>query len=462
MKIAYSDGALLDAAMTAQEGKVSVRCDRATYCAPVQRFANGETRLYPGLLQCGIDAAKDEGELLCCGSCLHFRFSGMSDQMSAGRQGYCGKVGFRSKKAVVSVEHLCGEHERIACWPADEGTLLEERMAVPKSTRGLAFSGCMLGLAVGDALGFPTEFRSHEQILKAFGPQGVTDMVALHDPRWPEPPYILGTRHPAGTYSDDTQMTIAVARGLLEAPDESTDATMNAIARFFVDWSRSDDNNRAPGGTCMTGCANLAQGVPWREAGVADSKGCGSAMRVAPIGLVFWRDQARLLELAKSSSLLTHGHPAGIAGAAAAALLVALALEKQSPSVMHAMLIETLGGQAKDLDRRLEQLPAMLEQPPEIALSEAGLGESWVAEEAVVSALYCFWRSPADFARTVLTAANTNGDSDSIACIAGAISGAFNGLDSIPLNWRRTIEGADELMGLAARLEAYSTTQLMT
>ena len=146
--------------------------------------------------------------------------------------------------------------------------------------------GAIIGLAVGDALGFPTEFISRHQILERFGPEGVTDFVASH--------------HPAGTYTDDTQMSIAVAEGLLDAGiDASIDDLMQAIANRFVTWARSPENNRAPGGTCLRGCANLADGVPWRDAGVANSKGCGSAMRVAAIGIAYQGE--RLEDVARAS-----------------------------------------------------------------------------------------------------------------------------------------------------------------
>ena len=276
------------------------------------------------------------------------------------------------------------------------------------------------------------------------------EFVALHDPRWPERPAILGKRHPPGTYSDDTQMTIAVAEALLAEDD--LDAAMRAMGAEFVRWSESPDNDRAPGGTCMTGCASLAAGVPWRDAGVSDSKGCGSAMRVAPIGLRFAGERARLLEVARASSLLTHGHRAAVESAAAAALLVALALEKRTPEQMHRAVLEECGPRSLDLADRLGQVPGLLSADPALALSAEGLGESWVAEEAVASALWCFWRSPDDFRTTVLTAANTDGDSDSIAAIAGGISGAFNGIGAIPAAWREGVEGAARLRTLAGRL----------
>jgi ADP-ribosylglycohydrolase len=82
------------------------------------------------------------------------------------------------------------------------------------------------------------------------------------------------------------------------------------------------------------------------------------------------------------------------------------------------------------------------------------LGEGWVGEEAVALALYCFLRYPNNYAKMVIRAANTNGDSDSIACIAGSISGAYLGIDAIPSDWTSRIEKSDYLADLAMRLEA--------
>jgi len=319
-------------------------------------------------------------------------------------------------------------------------------------TRSDAIVGAFVGAAVGDALGFATEFRSRAKILTAFGPEGVTDFVAQQDPRWTPPPHIIGAHLPPGTYSDDTQMAIAVAEALLAEPGRDLDAVMAEMARRFVAWSRSEENNRAPGGTCMTGCGNLEAGVAWREAGVAGSKGCGSVMRVAPIALAFARQPAWMLELARASSLATHGHPAAVEGCAATALAVALALERTPPGAFLAGIEKVTRGRSPDLDEAFDRLRGMQSLPPEEALTEGKLGEGWVAEEALVSALYCFLRTPDDFRSTVLAATNTDGDSDSIACIAGALSGAYNGLGAIPLSWREGVEDAPRLHELGEAL----------
>ncbi len=84
----------------------------------------------------------------------------------------------------------------------------------------------------------------------------------------------------------------------------------------------------------------------------------------------------------------------------------------------------------------------------------AVLGEGWVGEEAVALALYCFLRYPEDYENVVIRGANTNGDSDSIACIGGSISGAYLGINAIPQRWVKRIEKADYLADLAERLAA--------
>ena len=314
------------------------------------------------------------------------------------------------------------------------------------------YAGSILGLALGDAVGYPCEFRRRDRIVELFPPDGVTEPVAIRDPRWGEKPWIVGADHPPGTYTDDTQMSIAVARGLIEAGHEDLDSLMTRIGEHFVVWSRSDENNRSPGATCMTGCQNLARGAHWREAGVAKSKGCGSAMRVAPIGLFYARDRERLLEVARASSLLTHGHPAALEGAAAAALLVALALDGASCREMYDEVAEACRGRSPDFDAIWAKLPDLLDAPPEVALAEGGLGESWIAEEAVASALWCVWRAEGDYRRTVLLASNTDGDSDSIACIAGSIAGALRGTAALPTEWLAVLEDKNELADLAEEL----------
>lgn len=301
------------------------------------------------------------------------------------------------------------------------------------------FTGTMVGLAVGDALGLPTEFISRARILARFGPQGLTGFAP-------------GNGHPAGTFTDDTQMSLAVAEGLLAAQGEDLDELLRCICSRFVAWARSPDNDRAPGNTCLAGCRNLERGVPWREAGVANSKGCGTAMRVAPVGLRFYQDLERVAEVARATALPTHGHPAAVEGAAAAALMVALALRGQGPEEIYGEILRRCGGRSEDFDTCLARVPGSLDSPPDKVLARGGLGEAWVAEEAVASALYCVWRHPDDYRAAVLEAINTDGDSDSIGAIAGSVVGARLGLGGIPAAWVQGVEESARLQETGLRL----------
>jgi len=303
--------------------------------------------------------------------------------------------------------------------------------------------GCILGLAVGDALGYPTEFMTLPAILDRYGPKGIKG-------------FEKSKKHPPGTFTDDTQMTIAVAEALIEAGHGNLHELMTIMGQNFVEWADSEDNNRAPGNTCLAGCENLKSGIKWRDSGIKESKGCGSAMRVAPIGL-FYRTIEETIEKATSSSYITHAHPTGVAAAAGAAVAVKILFDGGiSPEGLLDELIAATGYLDEDYKNKMLQVKDVLKSDPVYAMQE--LGEAWVGEEAVACALYCFLKSPGDYALTVLTGANTNGDSDSIACIAGGLSGTYNGISRIPKRWVNHVEKTDDLFGLATRLFYASIT----
>ncbi len=323
------------------------------------------------------------------------------------------------------------------------------------SFRADQITGSIVGLAVGDALGYPHEFRTFDQVRREIGPDGITGFLKLKDPRFTRP-FIVGTDHPPGTFTDDTQMSIAVAEALLEAHTKDVDVLMPAVARRFIAWYFSDENDRSPGEATGIGCRALQDGVSWRTAGKEDSKGCGANMRVAPIGL-FYEDLDDVAAVARAQSLLTHRHDAAIEGAAAAALLVALALRGAAPAQMHAEVMRRCAGRSADFDRTFGKVPRVVDEDPRHVLvdlqkDDAALGEGWVAEEAVAAALYCAWRHPDDYRAAVLLAVNTDGDSDSLACITGSIVGARLGLQAIPAEWVRDVERSAYLLDLGRRL----------
>lgn len=292
----------------------------------------------------------------------------------------------------------------------------------------------MFGLALGDALGWPVEFDNLAEIKRRYGAQGIQ-----------EPP------DPA-LFTDDTQMTVALAEGLLDAGlTADIDTQMNAVGRRFIAWLHSDENDRAPGSTCIAGVKRFEAGMHWREAGIAHSKGCGSAMRVAPIGYLYQHDERRLREVAEASGLITHGHPAAVAASIAAAYAVKLALDGAPVQTYLSRIMNFTDGISDEFDAailRVGHVGAWTDE--EAALKH--IGEGWTGEEAVALALYCLLHYPDDYVACIRRAANINGDSDSVASIVGGIQGARLGIDAIPEAWRRRCEKREYLDDLARRM----------
>lgn len=294
----------------------------------------------------------------------------------------------------------------------------------------------LFGLALGDALGWPTEFLKLPTIYARYGENGIQ-----------EPP------NPA-LYTDDTQMTIALTNGLLDVGlDASLDSQMEAIAKRFIEWKNSPENNKAPGNTCMAAVRRLETGMAWRQAGIVSSKGCGSAMRVATIGYLYQNDETKLREIAMQSGIITHGHPAAVAGSIAAAYLVKLALDGVAPEEYLRRVMVFCEGISEDFDKAMIRVSHVLGWGSETHAMRH-LGEGWIAEEAVALALYCVLRYPDDYVAAVRRGATSEGDSDSIACIAGGIIGARLGLAAIPQDWRERCENKTYLSDLAKRMAA--------
>jgi ADP-ribosylglycohydrolase len=294
--------------------------------------------------------------------------------------------------------------------------------------------GIIYGLAIGDALGYPTEFMSLPRIKEKYGPLGIQDL-----PKFP------------ALFTDDTQMSIAITEALIKSGEKDVELVMEAVRDEFTKWYHSPENNRAPGRPCLIGVENMEGGQHWSESGVARSKGCGSTMRVAPIGYLYQHDPRKLKEVAHASGICTHGHPTGDAACIGTAYLVKLALDGTSPDKMIPELLDFTSGISKEFDQAILKVQECLGwEDEEKALDY--LGEGWIGEEAVALSLYSFLRYPDNYKKVVIRGANTNGDSDSIACIAGSISGAYLGIGAIPAKWIKEIEKADYLDSLSIRL----------
>ncbi|CAL9322248.1 ADP-ribosylglycohydrolase family protein [Streptomyces olindensis] len=331
-----------------------------------------------------------------------------------------------------------------------------------------AATGALTGLALGDALGYPTEFNDVPTILAKHGP-------------WRELPL------PKHAYvSDDTQMTLAVGRAVRTAMDRGL-LTPSELARTlreeFLDWYQSPENNRAPGGTCLRACALLKdEARPWQDASQINSKGCGANMRVAPLGLVPGLSDEQRAGAAQLQAALTHGHPTGLAASDLTAHAVRLLAQGTEPAALVGMLRSyALENRSHYHERWLGDLWRRAQDPtPEQFIARGwdecleildrlqhavrtvspendpclATGEGWIAEEAMATGLLCFLLFPDEPVTALRRAACTAGDSDSIACLAGAFAGAHLGAEAWPGDWADRIEYRSDLLTLGALWDA--------
>jgi len=302
--------------------------------------------------------------------------------------------------------------------------------------------GAVLGAAIGDAMGHPTEFiRSFRGIFDRYGPQGVTK----YELYWERE----GKRF--APYTDDTQMAEIVLRTLLDGHMNLNDA-MKRMADGFVAWSRNPQGgHRAPGNACLSGCSRLASGIPWSEAGGATAGGCGSVMRAYPFGLIFANDLDKAELWAVEHSKLTHRDPIALAASAAMAVGMARICQRQSLDLVTS---EMVAAACRYSARTAAMMASAIEDArtgiePSDTLERL---EGWAAHEAIAAAVYIFTRHPDDPVAAILEGANTPGDSDSLATLAGALVGARCGIDALPPDWVRDVERAAELRELASRI----------
>lgn len=275
------------------------------------------------------------------------------------------------------------------------------------------------------------------------------------------------TRH--AHYTDDTQMTLALAETLCEwgsaAEDDRTTQFEEALARAFAEFF---DPMRGYGPGAHRVLADLRGGARWDEPagrlfGGKGSFGNGAAMRAAPVGLYFHdRDTAVLRLVARRSSLPTHIHPLGIAGAVMQANAVACACRWQSePFDAGAFLADVEAGLGDDeagaaYRAACGRIGELLPLRPSPATIADVLGDEITALESVPTALYAFLAHPDDFRAAVTFAVQVGGDADTISAMCGAISGAYLGASALPSEWLDALEngwqGRDDAQDLADRL----------
>ena len=334
------------------------------------------------------------------------------------------------------------------------------------------FKGCLIGGAVGDALGYAVEFLSASDIFRRYGENGISE-YELH--------------RGIAEISDDTQMTLFTATGLLVGTTREMTRGIRGdyaecyIADSYRDWYRTQTekyplpeefhyswlvnipemfNRRAPGNTCLEALTHGRNGT--LEEPLNHSKGCGGIMRVAPIGLYFcdrrYSPQAIDIIGAKAAAL-THGHELGYIPAAMLVHIISRICE-YGDTVLEAVrdamrVIPTIFPKAEHMNELLALIQKSIflsVQNVEVPVAIRQLGQGWVAEETLAIAVYCALRYSDDFEKGITAAVNHDGDSDSTGAVTGNILGAALGFEAIPQKYLDKLELKDIIVEIAEDL----------
>jgi ADP-ribosylglycohydrolase len=312
------------------------------------------------------------------------------------------------------------------------------------------FVGTLMGFAIGDALGMPAEFLSRDQIRRYYG-RPITDFVKAH-------PGHACDFLPQGSYTDDTQMMLATAECLVEC--KKMDPARQADA--LLAWYLNTVPHRAPMRANVRACKHLSTGRAWTKSGVFSS-GCGAAVRMPPIGLLFYQDPETLTRAALDACLITHTEPRARAASLAVAYLIARLVQATDRCSAGDQVLETADRVASldgDMAAMLRWVTQIIHLPPEEALFE--IGTSADALEAIPAAVYCFLKHPRNFPGAVLAAVNGGDAAGSIGALTGSMVGALAGIDAIPIHWREQVENADVLQGVAENLAALVSAGVRT
>ena len=330
-----------------------------------------------------------------------------------------------------------------------------------------AFAGGLIGQCVGDALGFVVEGQL-ASVCEGHVAAVMGGGVGSHDPHGRIMEVTRGV-YPFGQYSDDSQLARELLISFRDNGRFDPDDYARRIANLFAE-------HRMVGGGRATreAAERLQEGMAWQEAGAPPPEaGNGSAMRAAPVGLLFHADPAAMVRAAVDQGRITHADPRCSGGAVAVAGATALAMTEDEidPQAFLDQLVDWVAPIDETMSDALGRLGHWLGLPPDRAavfIARAGLpvdhrdmwlGISPYVVGSVLWSLYAFLRTPDDFRTTLETAVTVGGDVDTTGAMAGAVSGARNGLDQIPwdIAQRLNDQGAwelDELILLAEECQS--------
>lgn len=343
--------------------------------------------------------------------------------------------------------------------------------------------GSLIGGAVGDALGYEVEFMSLASIRKHFGKDGIHN-------------YVLNSQSVAN-FSDDTQMTLFTAEGLLNAINANIYKGKDIvpyISKAYGHWYFTQAypqlamssswlthikalwTRRAPGNTCLSAMECIVS--PQARPVVNNSKGCGGVMRVAPIG-IYATTHPTIMNLTEAGTLagyaaeITHKHPASTFSSMALAMIVAdcICNESVDRDKFKFIVLDRvfkLIGLTYNGDTEFEFVKNLVIKALDLAQSDISdtdairqLGEGWIAEETLAIAIFSVMRYIDDFEKCIVCAVNHDGDSDSTGAVAGNIIGAILGYSAIPPKYLDHLELHDLIVSVADDLSGFSPAEQM-
>ncbi len=303
----------------------------------------------------------------------------------------------------------------------------------------------MLGAAIGDALGKQNEGLTRKQILK----KGLTTGYGKAPAGCP------GEKLGPGQYTDDTEQMLVLAQSIIECGEFGVDDFAKRIARWGADAMNDPARRLLVGPSSSAAITRLNSGVNWKESG-SDIPSCGSAMRVAPIGL-FYKDLDEVEANAGLSSLPTHNSKGAIAGAVAVATRVRCALDGMECAETIKEAAKRASNHDAELGKKIELAFKRKDSEPDEVFSE--LGTSYSVYETLPCAFYCFSKHIDSLEKAISEAVNAGGDADSIACITGALGGARQGTMSLPERWIRGLENKELVVHAAEMIYEKSVLQ---
>ena len=348
--------------------------------------------------------------------------------------------------------------------------------------------GCLFGGAAGDALGYPVEFMGEKEIFSHYGEKGITQ-------------YELNPKLGKALISDDTQMTLFTANGILAGEARTRTGGDAGPFRIYVekayqDWLITQKVSfeqyqkspsfaskraawlmdvpelfarRAPGITCLDALSKLYIKKPEIQDYIASpqnsSKGCGGVMRVAPAGLLRTSSIEKLDYEGAQLAAITHGHSLGyMTGAVLTHVINRIVYpEPEQEDVSEKKSLKKIVLEARDKteeifqgDPYLKYLTELIELAVDLSENDQDdlqnihrLGEGWVAEETLAIALYCSLRYQKDFSAGIIASVNHKGDSDSTGAVTGNILGAWLGYERIEDKWKRDLELSEIILEMA-------------